>query len=109
MGFAPGAGDNLADTPRRKPDYCLNLGITWPGLVALEMKERVPTLSFKSFGPFLEGAAQRAELIGDTGPSSPQNWIGGLGTGQDHVLITLHAISPEAMESYSDKLVCLLC
>ena len=53
--------------PRRKPDYCLNLGITWPGLVALEIRDRVPTLSFKSFGAFVAGAAERAELVGDTG------------------------------------------
>ena len=36
VGFAPGPGDNPADPPRRTPDYCLNIGITWPGLVALE-------------------------------------------------------------------------
>ena len=67
VGFAPGPGDDPAAAPRRKPDYCLNIGITWPGLVALEMEERVPTLSFKSFGAFIEGAAQRAESVGDTG------------------------------------------
>ena len=67
VGFAPGPGDDPADAPRRTPDYCLNIGITWPGLVALEIEERVPTLSFKSFGAFVEGAAQRAELVGDTG------------------------------------------
>jgi Dyp-type peroxidase family len=104
VGFVPGPRDNPADAPRRKPDYCLNIGITWPGLVALEIKERVPTLSFKSFCAFIEGAAQRAELVGDTGASSPQNWIGGFGKGHDHVLVTLHAISPEAMKSYSDRL-----
>ena len=104
VGFAPGPGDDPADAPRRKPDYCLNVGITWPGLVALEVEERVPTLSFKSFGAFIEGAAQRAELVGDTGASSPQNWVGGFGGGDDHVLVTLHAISPEAMTSYSDRL-----
>ena len=104
VGFAPGPGDNPADAPRRKPDYCLNIGITWPGLVALEMEQRVPTLSFKSFGAFIEGAAQRAESVGDTGASSPQNWIDGFGRGDDHVLVTLHAISPEAMTSYSDRL-----
>ena len=75
MGFEPGPGDNLAEAPRRKPDYCLNIGITWPGLVAMEIKERIPTLSFKSFGAFIEGAGQRAELVGDTGASSPQNWV----------------------------------
>ena len=107
VGFAPGPGDDPADAPRRKPDYCLNIGITWSGLVALGIDELVPTLSFKSFGAFVEGAAQRAELVGDTGPSSPQNWIGGFGSGDDHVLVTLHAISPEAMTSYSDRLSAL--
>ena len=97
VGFEPGPGDNPADAPRRKPDYCLNLGITWPGLVALEIKDRVPTLSFKSFGAFTAGAAERAKLVGDTGASAPQNWIGDFGKGSDHVLVTLHAISPEAM------------
>ena len=104
VGFAPGPGDDPTDAPRRKPDYCLNIGITWPGLVALEIEERVPTLSFKSFGAFVDGAAQRAELVGDTGAGSPQNWIGGFGSGDDHVLVTLHALSPEAMTSYSDRL-----
>ena len=103
VGFAPGPGDDPAAAPRRKPDYCLNIGITWPGLVALEMEERVPALSFKSFGAFIEGAAPRAESVGDTGPSSPGNWVAGFGKGHDHVLVTLHAISPEAMEGYSDR------
>ncbi len=107
VGFEPGPGDNLADVPRRKPDYCLNLGITWPGLLALEIKDRVPRLSFKSFGAFIAGAAERAKLVGDTGESDPQHWIGGFGTGSDHVLVTLHAMSPEAMTSYSDRLCAL--
>ena len=107
VGFAPGPGDDPAEAPRRKPDYCLNVGITWPGLVALEVEERVPTLSFRSFGAFIEGAAQRAESVGDTGASSPQNWVGGFGGGGDHVLVTLHALSPEAMMSYSERLQAL--
>jgi deferrochelatase/peroxidase EfeB len=107
VGFEPGPSDNLADVPRRKPDYCLNVGITWPGLVALEVKDRVPTLSLKSFDAFVAGAAKRAERVGDTGASAPQNWIGEFGTGGDHVLVTLHAISPEAMAGYSDRLVAL--
>jgi deferrochelatase/peroxidase EfeB len=104
VGFAPGPGDNPADLPRRKPDYCLNVSITWPGLIALEIKERVPTLSFKSFGAFIAGAAERAKLVGDTGASGPQNWVGAFGKGSDHVLVTMHAISPEAMKAYSDRL-----
>ena len=42
VGFAPGPNDDQADTPCHKPNYCLNVGITWPGLVALEVKDRVP-------------------------------------------------------------------
>ena len=105
VGFAPGPGDDPAEAPRRKPDYCLNVGITWPGLVALEIEERVPTLSFESFGAFIEGAARRAESVGDTGASSPENWVGGFGSGDDHVLVTLHAISPEAMDGLQRQVV----
>jgi deferrochelatase/peroxidase EfeB len=107
VGFEPGPGDNPADAPRRKPDYCLNLAITWPGLIALEIKSRVPTLSFKSFGAFTAGAAERAGLVGDTGASAPQNWISSFGKGSDHVLVTLHALSPEAMTAYTDRLSAL--
>src|SRR6266481_1196670 len=71
VGFEPGPGDNPADLPRRKPDYCLNVAITWPGLIALEVKDRVPSLSFKSFGAFTAGAADRANVVGATGASGP--------------------------------------
>ncbi len=107
VGFEPGPADNLTDNPRHKPDYCLNLGITWPGMIALEMKELVPSVSFKSFSAFTEGAAQRAKLVGDTGLSDPQNWVSSFGKGSDHILITLHAISQEAMVTYSDRLAVL--
>jgi deferrochelatase/peroxidase EfeB len=107
VGFAPGPADNPAEAPRRKPDYCLNVGMTWPGMVALEIKDRVPTLSFKSFGAFMAGAVERATLVGDTGPSAPDNWIGPFAKGEGHVLVTLHALSPEAMTAYSDRLSAL--
>jgi len=108
VGFEPGPGDDTNEAPRRKPDYCLNVGITWPGMIALEIKDRVPTVSFKSFGAFTGGAAERANLVGDTGPSAPQNWIGAFGKGNDHVLVTLHALAPNAMKFYSDRLSALL-
>jgi Dyp-type peroxidase family len=107
VGFEAGPEDNPAERPQYKPDYCLNVGITWPGLIALGIKDRVSALSFKSFEAFTAGAAARAELIGDVGPSAPQNWVGGFGTGSDHLMVTLHAISAEAMTGYSDRLSAL--
>jgi deferrochelatase/peroxidase EfeB len=105
VGFAPGPADDPDEPPRRKPDYCLNLGITWAGMVALELRDRLPTLAFKSVGAFVAGAAERAERVGDVGPGGPQNWIGGFGSGNDHVLITLHALGPQALTTYTDRLV----
>jgi deferrochelatase/peroxidase EfeB len=107
IGFEPGPNDDPAEPSRRKPDYCLNVAITWPGMIALEIKRHVPTVSFKSFGAFTEGAAARAKLVGDTGPSAPENWIEAFRNGGDHVMVTLHAISPAAMQSYTDRLVAL--
>jgi len=107
VGFEPGPGDNPAEPPRHKPDYCLNIGITWPGMIALEIKQRVPNVSFKSFGAFTEGAAARAKLVGDTGPSGPENWVDAFRKGADHVMVTLHAISPDAMQIYTNRLVAL--
>ncbi len=107
VGLEPGPGDNLADPPRCKPEYCLNLGITWPGLLALEVKDRVSDLSFRSFKAFIDGAAARAESVGDAGASAPSRWLGGFGTGSDHVMFTLHAASPEALAAYSDRLSAL--
>ena len=107
VGFEPGLGDDPAAPARHKPDYCLNLGVTWQGLVALQVKDLVPSLSFKSFGAFVAGAAERAALVGDTGRSEPKNWIGGFGTGGDHILVTLHALSAEAMATYDARLTTL--
>ncbi len=107
IGFEPGPGDNPAEAPRRKPDYCLNVAITWPGMIALEIQQRVPNVSFKSFGAFTQGAAARAKLVGDTGPSGPEHWVDAFQKGGDHVMLTLHAISPDAMKTYTDRLVAL--
>jgi deferrochelatase/peroxidase EfeB len=45
--------------------------------------------------------------VGDTGPSGPEHWVGGFGTASDHVLVTLHAMSPDAMATYSGQLSAL--
>ena len=40
--------------------------------------------------------------------NGPENWIGGFGTGSDHVMLTLHAASPDALKTYSDRLSALI-
>ena len=96
-----------AAEPAADRDYCLQIGFTWPGLIALEVKDRVPNISFKSFPAFVEGAAKRAEMLGEIERNSPENWIVGFGKGDDHVLLTLYATSPQVLESCSDQLSAL--
>ena len=66
VGFAPGPGDNPPTSRAASPTIVSTSASHGPGLVALEVKDRVPTLSFKSFGAFMAGAAERAALVGDT-------------------------------------------
>ena len=93
-----------AEEPHFSAQYCLQVGITWPGLLALGVKDRVPSLSFKSFPAFVEGAAKRAEMLGEVGKSAPANWIEGFGRQNDHVLLTLYATNPQNLETCSTKL-----
>ena len=103
----PGPADDPASAPKRKPDYCLNVGMTWPGLAALGVTDQVPPIPAGSFDAFVEGAAQRAERVGDHGDSGPEHWVGGLGTGEDHVMVGLYALTPELRESYGEQLTTL--
>jgi len=93
-----------AEEPAFGAQYYLHVGITWPGLIALEVKDRVPALSFKSFRAFTEGAAARAEAIGEVNKSAPENWIPAFGKGDDHVILTLYARDPTLLETHSARL-----
>lgn len=79
-----------------KPDYCLNIGLTYEGLKALKL----PADSLSSFpNEFVQGSVASAEKIGDTGDSAPQNWKGKLGTPEVHVLLSLFAQRSDVLES----------
>ena len=72
----------------RKPDFCLNLAVTYEGLTALG----VPPQSLHSFPQeFAQGAVARAEMTRDVGPSSPANWKQPLAGPGVHVLVLLFA------------------
>jgi Dyp-type peroxidase family len=84
-----------------KPEFCLNVGITFDGLRAL----RIPAKSLASFPEeFVAGAAGRAAEVGDTGKSAPEHWVGGLNTGQAHVLLSLSAQSDDVVSDVSRSL-----
>jgi Dyp-type peroxidase family len=84
-----------------KPDSCVNLGITYPGLVALE----VPSQHLASFPPeYAQGAARRAAIVGDTGASAPDHWLAWLVDPRLHLLLSVFAQSPDALESTTKRL-----
>jgi deferrochelatase/peroxidase EfeB len=86
---------------QQKPDYCVNLAITYPGLQALA----VPDASLTTFPEeFRQGAVQRAALIGDTGDSSPANWQDGFAGSEIHVLVTLYAQTAAIRDQQSEAL-----
>jgi len=43
VGVEPGPGDDTASAPCCKPCDCVNVSIPWLGLLALEVKDRIPS------------------------------------------------------------------
>jgi hypothetical protein len=85
----------------KKPDFCLNVAITYDGLGALGLDQPILT-SFPE--EFEQGAAARAGKVGDTGESAPENWKGGLGGPGVHVLVLLFAQNGDIREAQSQWL-----
>jgi deferrochelatase/peroxidase EfeB len=83
-----------------RPKVTLNIAINHAGLNALEL----PLESLNSFSTeFSMGMKKRKDITGDVGPSSPEHWDP---VWQDdaahkkvHVLLTLNAVTREALES----------
>jgi Dyp-type peroxidase family len=84
-----------------KPMTTLNIRLTYAGLEALGVPERL----LETFpDDFRAGMAARASLLGDVGPNSPEEWEDGLGTGEAHVLLRIDAQRPEAFEEEIERL-----
>lgn len=78
-----------------KPDCCVNLGITFRGLVAIG----VPAEHLASFpAEYAEGAAARAAKVGDTGSSAPAHWVSWLADPGPHLLLSLFAQSTTTLD-----------
>lgn len=78
-----------------KPTTTLNVALTFTGVRALGVSDRI-LASFSA--EFREGMAARAELLGDVGPSAPTNWEAPLGSGDGHVLVTIKAHTAEHLD-----------
>jgi deferrochelatase/peroxidase EfeB len=84
-----------------KPDYCVNLGITFPGLASLG----VPPTTLASFPEeYREGAVQRAASVGDVGTSATDRWLPWLVDPELHLLVTLFAQSADVLDSITKQL-----
>jgi Dyp-type peroxidase family len=84
-----------------KPAVAHNVALTGTGLRALG----VPAAYVEACDPaFLEGMAKRAALLGDEGPSAPEHWDPGLGTGAGHALVSVHATNDGELEGALTRL-----
>jgi Dyp-type peroxidase family len=83
------------------PPTALHLAFTYAGLAAMGL----PAALLDTFpAEFREGMAARAERLGDRGPSAPEHWEPGLGTGEAHVLVTLYGVDEDRLEQARDAL-----
>jgi Dyp-type peroxidase family len=84
-----------------KPEYCVNLGITFTGLAALG----VPPASLASFPvEYREGAVARAVSVGDVGSSAPDRWLRWLVEPGLHLLLMVSAQSSAALDAATKRL-----
>src|ERR1700688_4656798 len=80
----------------KKPDFCVNVAITYEGLAALQ----VPAASLNSFpAEFAEGAVSRAALVGDTGANAPDNWKQAFTGPGVHLIVLLFAQTKDILET----------
>jgi deferrochelatase/peroxidase EfeB len=86
-----------------KPDYCINVGVTFAGLRVLG----VPDASLAGFpAEFRAGMAARAGKLGDVGTSAPKNWAGRLNeTDLVHLIVTIHAWDHDELMRMSERVV----
>src|SRR6185295_17536567 len=89
----------LPDGRLAKPASALSIAVTFAGLRALSLSSEA-LCTFPE--EFREGIAhpRRAKILGDTEDSAPEAWeFGGPGHPEIHLLLVLHALSKEALET----------
>lgn len=83
------------------PPTAMHVAFTYAGLAALGLPQEL----LDSFPEeFRDGMAAQAERLGDRGPSAPEHWEAGLGTGEAHVLVTVYAVDQQHLEARREEL-----
>src|SRR3954465_3505764 len=91
------SGVPTADPAR---DAWITVAFTYHGLKALG----VPQASLDSFAPeFREGMAARAEVLGDTGASGPDQWEKPLGTADVHVAVAVLSSDEDRLRAVAER------
>lgn len=87
-----------------KPDYCLNIGFTYPGLQALGVAQSSLDASFDNpdHRPFVIGSAESAVFVGDVATSAPANWR--ISDRDFHVMLSLWAQSEAVRDTVTKEL-----
>lgn len=84
-----------------KPDFCINVGLTFNGLTALGL----PPASLGSFpDEFVSDAYARCAEVGDIGACSVDNWEYGLGKPGLHALVLLFAQTDQIRDAQTASL-----
>ncbi len=92
--------NSAASPPGSRADTSITVAFTYAGLEALG----VPQESLDSFAPeFREGMAARADLLGDTGESSPEHWERPLGTPEVHIAIAALSPDPAVLQAAAER------
>lgn len=85
-----------------KPDQTFNLAFTYSGFEKMGLPEET-LWSFTR--EFRLGMASRAEILGDTGQSAPENWTVGHPDQEIDVLAILGATSMEHLDALRDRIM----
>lgn len=89
-----------AEDASRAGDAWISVALTYPGLAALGL----PSASLESFTwEFRQGMAARAQALGDTGDSAPEQWEAPFGSGDVHVVLVAVAADTESLEAVVDR------
>ncbi len=85
----------IGPNPLEKPNATTNIGFTYKGLVALEL----PTASLRGFPQeFIMGMQARMDILGDDGPSAPENWDPIWQNQEVHIWVSINGRSLEDIE-----------